>query len=220
MTVLSRPRHPVVADALDLARRWCAGHVIDGSPALVHAVRVALTLGRHVPTAPPELVAAVLLHDAPEFAPPDIDLDATLAARVGHPVVRVVRAIEEEHRALAKQILPAIRTGERWPLLAGAADKIVSFTSILRRATAAGDPEAYWRVRQPFLQRLPYFHAFHHAATCHLPFTMAEDLQRLIARIDRLSAGSCRPPDATVPLPRPRADRSRPAKQGVSGERA
>jgi hypothetical protein len=197
MTVLARPRHPVVADALDLARRWCAGHVIDGSPALVHAVRVALTLDRHVPTAPPELVAAVLLHDAPEFAPPDIDLDATLAARVGDPVVRVVRAIEEEHRAVAGQLLPAIRTDDPWTLLASTADKIVSFTSILRRAAAA-DPEAYWRIRQPFLHRLPYFHAFHHAAACHLPLTMAEDLQRLIARADRLSTGNCRPPDATV----------------------
>jgi len=221
MTVLSHPRHPLVADALNLARRWCAGHAIDGSPALVHAVRVALTLDRHVPTAPPELVAAVLLHDAPEFAPPDVDLDATLTARMGHPVVRVVRAIEAEHWALAERLPPAIRTDDPWTLLASTADKIVSLTSILRRATAAADPQAYWRIRQPFLHRLPYFHAFHHAAACHLPLTMAEDLQQLIARADRLSAGACPTRDAAVALPAsPDLIDDAPAKQRVSGARA
>ena len=47
MTVLSRPRHPIVANALQMAREWCAGHIIDGAPSLGHAVKVALTLGTH-----------------------------------------------------------------------------------------------------------------------------------------------------------------------------
>jgi hypothetical protein len=34
MTVLSRPRHPIVADALALAGQWCRGQIIDGAPAL------------------------------------------------------------------------------------------------------------------------------------------------------------------------------------------
>jgi hypothetical protein len=64
MTVLSRPRHPIVADALVLAGEWCRGQIIDGAPALGHAVKVALMLDRHVPDPAPELVAAVLLHEA------------------------------------------------------------------------------------------------------------------------------------------------------------
>jgi len=48
MTVLSRPRHPIVADALSLIQDWCAGHIADDAPAFGHAVKIALTLGRHV----------------------------------------------------------------------------------------------------------------------------------------------------------------------------
>jgi hypothetical protein len=48
MSVLSPPRHPLVDDALELARVWCDGHIIDGSPALGHAVKVARTLDRHL----------------------------------------------------------------------------------------------------------------------------------------------------------------------------
>src|SRR5438067_4936862 len=81
MTVLSRPRHPIVADALVLAGEWCRGQIIDGAPAFGHAVKVALVLGRHVPDATPELVAAVLLHDSQEYAPKNVDLDVLLTVR-------------------------------------------------------------------------------------------------------------------------------------------
>src|SRR5690348_4959264 len=97
MAVLSVPRHPMVDDALALAQRWCAGHVIDGAPAFAHAVKVVRTLERHLPGPDPELVAAILLHDAPYFAPSDIDLDAELASRFGVVTARTVRALEAEH---------------------------------------------------------------------------------------------------------------------------
>lgn len=100
MSVLTKPRHPTVDTALALARTWCAGHVIDDAPALGHAIRVALTLDRHVPDAHPELVAAVLLHDSPEFAPAGLTLDELLTARLGPAVTRVVRALEAEHIGL------------------------------------------------------------------------------------------------------------------------
>ncbi|WP_083731208.1 MULTISPECIES: hypothetical protein [Protofrankia] len=70
MTILFPPRHPTVTSALQLARRWCSGHSIDGAPALAHAVRVTVVLGRHHPAAPPALLAAVLLHDAPNWPHP------------------------------------------------------------------------------------------------------------------------------------------------------
>src|SRR5439155_6035398 len=100
MNALGKPRHPLVDTALGLARTWCAGHVIDEAPAFAHAVRVAVTLDRHLPAAPPGLLAAALLHDAPDYAPADIDLDALLTVRFGPDVVRVVRALEREHRGL------------------------------------------------------------------------------------------------------------------------
>lgn len=67
MRVLTGPHHPLVATVLGLAGQW-AGHLSDAVPALTHAMRVAATLGRHLPSAP--LVAAVLIDDSPEFVPP------------------------------------------------------------------------------------------------------------------------------------------------------
>ena len=184
MTVLSQPRHPVVADALTLARDWCAGQIIDSVPALGHAVKVALVVGRHVPNPPPELVAAVLLHDAPEYAPKEIDLDATLTARFGAPVAHIVRGLERERIALDQRPLSEVSTEDQWTLYASAADKIVSLRSTLRRATRAPDPAAFWRTRRAFVARMPYFAAFHTAAAPHLPPSMGGELARLVVHAE------------------------------------
>jgi hypothetical protein len=145
----------VVADALDLARDWCAEHIIDSAPALGHAVKVALVLGQHVPNAVPELVAAALLHNCPEYAPKDIDLDATLTAWFGIRVTHVVRGLEREHIALDQRPVPDVIIQDRWTLYVSATDKIVRLRSVLRRAARAPDPAAYWHARQALIARLP-----------------------------------------------------------------
>jgi len=188
MTVLSRPRDPIVADALVLAGEWRRGQIIDGAPALGHAVKVALVLGRHVPNAAPELVAAVLLHDSPEYAPKDVDLDALLTVRLGPAVTRIVRGLEREHIALDGRPVPDVTTEDRWTLWASAADKMVSLRSILGRAARAADPAAYWRSRRAFVVRVPYFAAFHTAAAPHLPPGMAGNLARLVVRAELATA--------------------------------
>jgi hypothetical protein len=180
VSVLTRPRHPIVADALTLAREWCAGHVIDNAPALAHAVRVAVVLGRHVPEVAPDLVAAVLLHDSPEFAPPDIDLDALLTARLSPAVTTVVRALERQHVALDHGAVPDLTAVDQWTVRASAADKIVSLGSILGRADRTADPAAYWIHRTAFLSRVGYFRAFHTTAGPLLPDRMGADLDRLV----------------------------------------
>lgn len=81
MTV-TLPRHPLLEDAVDLARVWCEGHTVGEAPALGHAMRVARALCRHVSNPPPEVVAAALLHDGPEFAADGEDIDAILSARL------------------------------------------------------------------------------------------------------------------------------------------
>ena len=194
MTVLSRPRHPVVAEALDLARDWCAGHVIDSAPAFSHAAKVALTLGRHVPNPGPELVAAALLHDAPEYAPEGIDLDILLVTRFGLRTARVVRALEQERIALDQHQVPEVSVDDRWTLRASAADKIVSLRSILRRASRAPDPAMFWRTQQAFVARVPYLAAFHRAAAPHLPPGMGGELACLIVRAEQTTRRSETPP--------------------------
>jgi hypothetical protein len=180
MTVLTPPRHPVVDVALALARRWCAGHVIDGAPALRHAAQVAVTLDRHQPDAPPELIAAVLLHDAPEFAPADIDLDELLTCRFAPETARVVRALQREHEALAEPTPPEPDVDDPLTLWASAADKIVSLESVVARASLAGDQPGYWAKRAPFLRLVPYFRRFHTAATPYLPAGMAQALHQAV----------------------------------------
>jgi hypothetical protein len=188
MTVLSRPRPPLVADALTLAGEWCRGQIIDGAPALGHAVKVALVLGRYVPDASPELVAAVLLHDSPEYAPKDIDLDELLTARLGPTVAQIVRGLEREHVALDERPTPEVSIEDRWTLYASAADKIVSLGSILRRGSRAANPAAYWHSLHAFVVRVPYFAAFHTMARPHLPSGMAGDLARLVVRAEHVTA--------------------------------
>src|SRR2546430_8764947 len=121
MTVLSRPGHPIVADALVLAGEWCRGQVVDGAPALGHAVRVALVLGCHIPAAAPELVAAVLLHDSPEYAPKDLDLDALLTVRLGPAGTPLWRGLGREPTPLDPPPAPHVTTEDRWRLYARAA---------------------------------------------------------------------------------------------------
>lgn len=142
-----------------------------------------------MPDASPELVAAVLLHDAPYFAPEHVDLDATLTAYIGAPVARVVRALEREHATLAEQATPRADVDDLSTLHASAADKIVSLTSILRHADRADDPTTYWSTRAAFVARVPYFRAFHTAAATHLSASMSTQLGRLVARAERATTG-------------------------------
>lgn len=176
MGALTPPRPALVDTALDLGRRWCAGHLIDGSPALGHAVKVAHKVDRYVPEADPALIAAVILHDSPYFAPEDTDLDAVLNDRLGPAVKRIVRAIEREHQALAVAELPAIDVSDPHTLVASAADKAVSIAAITRRADRASDVTAYWSTRRAFIKRVPYFCAFAEAAAPHLPTGLAREL--------------------------------------------
>lgn len=188
MTVLAPPRHPKVEDALGLARVWCAGHIIDGAPALRHAVEVALTVGRHVPDAPAELLAAVLLHDAPDFAPAGTDLDRVLTHRFGPSTTRIVRALEREHAVLGLEPPPVPEVGDPLVLCASAADKIVSLGSVVRRAQFAADQDAYWRARQPFLGLVPYFRTFATAAGPHLPNSMRTALEHAVVAAETVVA--------------------------------
>lgn len=176
MGALTEPRQELIDVAIQLSRQWCAGHKIDGSPALGHAIKVARKVDQHLPHAGTDLIAAVILHDSPYFAPDGTDLDAVLTERLSPAVTRIVRAIEREHQALALAETPAIDTSDPDTLVASAADKIVSIFAITRRARRATDNRAYWATRRPFIKRVPYFRAFAAAAEPHLPAGLAQEL--------------------------------------------
>jgi hypothetical protein len=128
------------------------------------------------------VTAAAFLHDSPEYAPSSLDLDATLADRLGPEVPRIIRAHEAEHLALAEGHQPTAPTADPPVLQLSAADKIVSLSTTIRNASAAPDPADYWASRRAFLDQLPYLAAFRHQVTGHLPPAMAQTLGALIAR--------------------------------------
>ncbi len=191
---LSCPRPSMVVAALHLARRWCTGHVIDGAPAMAHAVRVAVKLCQYDPTATAELVAAVLLHDSPYFVPDGQDLDVVLSETVGNEVCQIVRAIEQEHLALAVYTsdpgrvevhLRDVASHDRAVVLASAADKAVSLGSIMRRASRVPDIYTYWSGRSAFVAQIPYFFYFVNEVRWGLPAGLSEELDVLVTAAER-----------------------------------
>lgn len=182
MTVLSPPRPPLIDTALRDARRWCHGQVIDGRPALHHAVRVALAVGRHVADPGQELIAAVVLHDAPDLAPRTLDLDSWLHRNYGPVVLRVVRTLEAEHRALDTAD-PIIAVDDLPVLLASTADKIVALGSLTRRAHDSGDPRAFFAARPTLLALFPHFLAFASAASGRVPASMSDHLDQVLTTL-------------------------------------
>ncbi|MEW2385582.1 metal-dependent phosphohydrolase [Micromonospora sp. NPDC047707] len=188
MTVLSPPRPAVIDRALRDARTWCAGHTIDDRPALVHAVRVAVTIGEHVPAPPPEVIAAALLHDAPDLAPAALDVYQVLTTGYGPEVPRIIAALQAEHRALDEPD-PPIRVDDQPVLLASTADKIVALTSLLRRARATGDVTGFFAQRPVLCGLLPHFRAFQQAAHPRVPASMSAHLDAVLARLEQVAAG-------------------------------
>ncbi|ETA02423.1 hypothetical protein CcI6DRAFT_02218 [Frankia sp. CcI6] len=191
--MLTRPRPPVIEHALGIAREWCAGHIIDSAPALGHAVRVAVTLGRHLPDAPADLVAAVLLHDVPDYRGSAL-VDNAIEDRCGTRTLTMVWLMYGEHMAMdlyATAPTRALRRLDRLPDLVMAAltaDKIVSMGYVLRGAERSTDPTRYWAARHPFLRLVPYLRAFHSATAQRIPETLGAELDQLVTGAEKVAA--------------------------------
>lgn len=195
MGSLSPPRSPEVSAALGITRELGGREIIDGAPALRHAVRVVVSLERYVPEPEPQLAAGIILHDTPYFVPDREVLDARIRDEVGPTAADIVTSIWQEHRYMGQAEgmsddlqthLTALADMPDLTLLyATAADKITSFESITGRAAKADDVVAFWIARRALAVRLPYFRAFHEIAGPKLPDQMAEDYDNLVATIER-----------------------------------
>ncbi|GAA1801497.1 hypothetical protein GCM10009682_24300 [Luedemannella flava] len=187
MSLRTVPRDPMVALALRDARRWCVGQIIDDRPAIAHAVRVADTIARHVEQPAPVLLAAALLHDSPEFAPPDLDLDAYLTSTYDAEVTRIVRALQVEHLALDTDH-PIIPAGDIPVLVASTADKIVALGSLLRRARNSGDVCAFFAARPALVALLPHFDEFGRQSTGLAPPSMTADFLTALRHLEHAAS--------------------------------
>ncbi|WP_346535601.1 metal-dependent phosphohydrolase [Micromonospora sp. DPT] len=187
MTVLSHPRPPLVDRALRDAQRWCMGHTIDDRPALAHAVRVAVTIGDHVAAPESDMIAAALLHDVPDFAPPGENLYRTLTEDYGPEVPRIIAALHDEHQALDHPN-PPIMVEDAAVVVASTADKIVALTSLLRRARASGDVTDFFSRRPTLVALLPYFRAYSYACRPHTPASLSAALEAVLHLLDRATS--------------------------------
>ncbi|EFC84059.1 hypothetical protein [Parafrankia sp. EUN1f] len=218
-SILTAPRPLVVTAALDIARRWCSGHQIDGAPALGHAVRVALALGRHLPDVSPSLTAAILLHDVPDYADTQT-LGIEIGDRCGTDVLIALWLIHGEHTAMdLYQHDPdaAVRRLETLPsdvAAALAADKVVSLSYVLGCARRAWDIRSYWASRRAFLTLVPYFRAFVEVTAPRLPPALADELGGLV-RDARRAAILAAPVTATG-----RVAQARPRQRILEGGRS
>jgi hypothetical protein len=183
MTILAPPRHPMIDDALTCARNWCAGHEIDAAPALRHAVAVTVVLGHYHPETESDITAAVLMHDAPEFAPSTLDLDAFLTIQFSPETNRIVRALQQLHTTMGANAEPQVAEGDTATLRAACADKIVAISSMLRRSRAADSPTAFWSARTAFTGILDYFDRFTELAAQRGETDMAKRLRALLAEV-------------------------------------
>ncbi|WP_238432594.1 metal-dependent phosphohydrolase [Micromonospora tarensis] len=154
---------------------------------MVHALRVAVTIGQHVPTPSQDVIVAALLHDAPEFAPAERDVYQALTAAYGTEVTRIIAALQVEHRALDEPD-PPIRVDDQPVLLASTADKIVALTSLLRRAQSTGNAPAFFDRRPVLCGLLPHFRAFQRAAHPRLPASMSAHLDAALTPLERATA--------------------------------
>lgn len=209
MSVLSPPRPPIIVEAMAIAHTWCAGHVIDEAPAYIHAVRVAATLCQHVPQASTALVAACVLHDGPEFAPTRAELEARILP-LGAEVLRIVDALATEHAAIdsylddpdaAPHRLRQLVAHDPRTIQAMAADKIVAFSSLLRRASRSENPGRFFAERSALTDRHPYFALFVTQARTCLPGSMARTLTTVFDEL-RNAARSPQGPTGTTRHPR------------------
>lgn len=176
--------HPTIAAALTLARYWCPADRLAEHDALAHGLEVVDVLCGHLPAVAPEVVAAVLLQDSHEFAPPGVDLDATLATLISWEVARIVRALRHEHDAVGRgDTVPAPATNDLAVVQASAADKIVRLRAVLDRSERSHDT-GYLPHHQGVASALPYLRALHRSARRLLPPPMAAELGGLVTRVE------------------------------------
>jgi hypothetical protein len=181
--IVSLLDHPTTSAALLMALRWSRSGAVAGHDPLAHALDVIGILRGRIDDVTPDVLAAAVLRDSGEFAPPAIDLEAALA-EVSLEVARLVQALQAEHDALGADTIPTPPADLRVMQISGA-DKIVTLLDVLAEAGAATDPAAYWTQHHVFVAVLRCFREFQQAADGVVPPSMLVDLDRLITVTER-----------------------------------
>ncbi|WP_369228507.1 hypothetical protein AB5J52_48570 (plasmid) [Streptomyces sp. R39] len=182
---LARTRQdPRAATAFRLAAAWGPGQTVAGRDALGHAVTVASILGCYIPDAPPQVVAACLLHGIPRWPMADEDVYRFVEAQCGVEARLLLAALRDEQAVLAVPSDRAVEGHLRllrampWLVHVTLAVKIVVLQYAIGRPARGRDTDAGCA---PFTSsQVPYLRGLHDLAAEFGLQTMSADYLRLL----------------------------------------
>jgi hypothetical protein len=184
---LARSRtDPRANTAFHLAAVWGSGQSVHGFDALGHAVIVTNTLGQYAPDAPPQVVAACLLHAIPRWPMANESVYKFVEAHCGVEARLLLEALRAEQAVLARPTADAVRGHSRllrtmpWLAHVTLTFKIVTLQYATARTArrpgiqATGGPGIY------LAEQMPYLRQIHALAAEVVPPIMTADYVRLL----------------------------------------
>ncbi|MEU0341885.1 hypothetical protein ABZ092_23745 [Streptomyces bobili] len=184
---LARTRQdPRAETAFHLAAEWSPGQTTDGVDALSHAVNVANTLGRYTPDAPPQVVAACLLHAVPQWPMADEAVHELVEARCGVEARLLLEALRAERAVLTDPSGRAVEGHLRllrtmpWLTHATLTFKIVTFRYLTGRTVPRRDDEPAGGPFSSPDSQVPYLRQLHALAVAVVPQMMGDAYARLL----------------------------------------
>ncbi|WP_405814678.1 hypothetical protein OG241_08770 [Streptomyces sp. NBC_01390] len=147
--------------------------------ALAHAVNVANTLGRYIPDAPPQVVAACLLHAIPQWPMADEAVHELVDAECGAEARWLLEALRAEEEVLARPSEDAVQRQLRrlrnipWLAHASLTSKVVTLQyAVAHAAHRRWDAASAWTPSASRGDQLPYLRQLHTFATGVVPPVM------------------------------------------------
>lgn len=179
---LARTRQdPRAETAFRLATEWGRVQAIDGLDALGHAVNVANTVGRYAPDAPPQVVAACLLHAIPRWPMSDEAVHELVESQCGVEARLLLEALRDEQAVLAvpsdRAVEGHLRLLRTMPWLAHVT---VAFKIVELQYTSGRAAESAWRPFASLGDQVPYLRQLHDLAAGVVPQTMSGAYLRLL----------------------------------------
>jgi len=184
--------------AFPLAEEWSAGRWAEGMPALWHVMRVVEIYRDLVARPEPEMLGALLLHEAARWVDQDTVM-TTVKALLGRRALSWIWMLVADHEARLTYAFDPVEGERRLSALgddvalAGiAADVVATIEAALYGAGRASNATLFWS-RFPAMRPGGYFSAFARVAAGRLPAALAGALGAAVERAAVASAPAGEP---------------------------
>jgi hypothetical protein len=160
---------------------WGPGQAVGGVHALSRAVNVVNTLGRYTPDAPPQVVAACLLHAIPKWPMDNEAAHELVEAQCGVEARLLLEALRAEQAVLAAPSDHAVeghlRLLRTMPWLAHVT---FAFKIVTLQYTCGRDAEVAWGPITSLGDQAPYLRRLHELPAGIVPQSMSRAYLRLL----------------------------------------